>query len=671
MGMHRRRAFRPEANSARIPGLATALMALGPLFFDRKDNSQMLKDIREKFTGGFAIGILVLIGIPFLFFGLNYSFTGAGTAATVDGDEITISRFEQSYRDALQANTDLAQASGAVRVQIRYAVLDRMIRERLIDNHLRANGYQISDRQVTDLIQQEPTFQDDGVFDRSLYKEFLAARGLKAGNFERGQRQRLRQEQLQRAIAASAIVTPAEYRRYLNLVAEQRVVTLATLGQDSVSADIAVSDEMITAYYGDNPTLFQVPDTADIEFIAIRRDQLAANVNVSEEELAEFYKGSKDRYLQDEQRQARHILILFDGDAAAAESTANDLMTRLQAGESFEELAREYSQDGGTSSQGGDLGSLTQSQLSGELGDAIFSMAEGALEGPVKSEYGYHIVRLDSVSEQGPLALDEVRSELLRELRDSGADTAFRDLEGQISNALFDATDLQSIAASVGIDVESASGFSRAGGEPFGANQAAIDAVFDDIVLHDGQISELIELDANTSAIFKVTQYNEATRRALIDVRDEIDDAIRAQAVERLMIDRAEQILAAMAEGVDFGQAAEAAGATVSKPQLISRQAKEIDQAVLFEVFAAGKPTQAVPVRGRVRNIAGGYTVFSLDAVLPGRPESIPLAERDARKLQLAQESGIGDYRAFVQALYDDADIAINDDILAAQDLLQ
>ncbi len=631
----------------------------------------MLQDIREKFTGGFAIAILVLIGIPFIFFGVNYNFTGAGTAATVDGDEITVFQFEQNYRDTMQGNPNLAEASATVRVQIRDAVLDGMIRDRLVEIFLRASGYQISDRAVTDMIQQEPTFQSEGVFVRTLYDEYLAARGLDAGNFELGQRQRLRQQQLQRAIAASAIVTPAEYRRYLNLIGEQRVVTLATLDQDAVSGDIAVSDEAIVAYYDDNPTLFQLPDTADIEFIAIRRDQLAAATDVSEEELADLYENSRDSYLQDEQRQARHILILFDGDEAAAESTANDLMTRLQAGESFEELAREYSKDGGTSSQGGDLGVLTESQLAGELGDAIFSMDEGALSGPIRSEYGYHIVRLDSVLEQGPLALEEVRAELLRELRDKAADAAFRDLEGQISNALFDAVDMQSIAASVGVDVETANGFSRAGGEPFGANQAAINAVFDDVVLNGGQISEVIELDANTSAIFKVIQYHEATRQSLADVRGEIGDAIRAQEVEQLMIDRAEQILAAMADGKDFGQAAEAAGATLSKAQLISRQTQEIDQAVLFEVFTAGKPTQAVPVRGRVRNLAGGYTVYSLEAVLPGRPESIQLVERDARKLQLTQQSGVGDYRAFVQALYDGADIAINDEILAAQDLLQ
>ena len=96
-----------------------------------------------------------------------------------------------------------------------------------------------------------------------------------------------------------------------------------------------------------------------------------------------------------------------------------------------------------------------------------------------------------------------------------------------------------------------------------------------------------------------------------------------------------------------------------------------MDQAVLFQVFSANKPEPDAPVIGQISNVGGGYTVFSLDAVLPGRPESIPLAERDAGKLQLAQQAGRGDYISFVQALYDNADIVINDDVLAVPDLLQ
>ena len=133
---------------------------------------------------------------------------------------------------------------------------------------------------------------------------------------------------------------------------------------------------------------------------------------------------------------------------------------------------------------------------------------------------------------------------------------------------------------------------------------------------------------------------------------------------------RAEQMLQSLAEGQDFAAAAEAVGAAVSEPALISRQAQDVDQSVLFAVFTAGKPTADNPVTGRTQNMAGGYTVYSVDAVLPGRPESIPLAERDSGKQQLAQQSGFADLAAFVMALRADADIIINEDVLTASDLL-
>jgi hypothetical protein len=103
----------------------------------------------------------------------------------------------------------------------------------------------------------------------------------------------------------------------------------------------------------------------------------------------------------------------------------------------------------------------------------------------------------------------------------------------------------------------------------------------------------------------------------------------------------------------------------------LGRADQTVDQALLFDVFAAGKPTAEKPVMGRVRTLDGAYSVYSLDAVLPGRPESIPLAERDQGKLMLAQQSGVGDFQAFVKSLYDNADIAINNDVLAAEDLFQ
>ena len=631
----------------------------------------MLTKIREKFTGKLAVAVLGIIFVPFLFFGVSAPLTGSQIAATVDGSEIGVLQFEQAYRDQLEANPSWSQFPDEIRVQIRQSILDSLVRERLVNMYLIEDGYQVSDKLLTAWLQRVPDFQVDGVFDMDTYRNWLLTRGLDPEQFEANQRVSLRSDQLRRAIGGTSLITPADYRRFLNLIAEQRLVSLATFDIESAMAEVEVNDEMVVAFYDSNDTLFLTEETVDVAFIEVRRDEISGNIEISEDVLLEYYEDNQDRYLQDEQRQARHILVLSGDDEEAAEAEAAALLARIQAGESFETLAAEHSDDGGTAASGGDLGALTRSQLPGELGGAVFSMDAGEVDGPIKSDFGFHVVQLDAILEQGPLPLEQVRGELLTELRDREAEDAFLELERQVSDTLFDAPDLETIAAATGLEVKTVAGFTRAGGEPIGANQAAIDAVFDSRVLYDGEISEVIELDASRSAVFKVATHNEASRQSLEDVREEIIAALQSQEAQTIVFNRAEQLLVALNNGEDFGAAGEAAGAAVSAPTLLARQDTETDQAVLAQVFMAKKPTLSSPVTGSVNNSLGGVTVYSLDAVLAGRPESIPLADRDAGKLELAQQAGSSDYLAFVQALYDKADIVMSQDALAEQELFQ
>ncbi len=524
----------------------------------------MLQNIREKFTGWIAISILALIGFSFVFVGLNYSFIGQSYAAKVDGIDISVGQFENAYREQLQANPQLAQLPEEYRQQLRSNILEQLIQQRVIDNYLDKAGYQISDEDVTAMIQRAPEFQVDGEFDIETYRTLLAQAGYEPARFEAAQRLSLRRQQLQRAIRGSALVSPAQYRRFLNLAAEQRVVTLATIDADAMQNEVTVTDEMITAFYDDNPTLYQLPETADVEYVEISRSDIAATVSVSEQELQEYYESSKERYLQDEQRQARHILVPFGDDEDAAETTARELLARAEAGEPFEDLARDYSADGGTAAQGGDLGVLTRSQLPGELGGSIFSMDAGTIEGPVKTDFGYHVVRLDRILERGPLPLDQVRGELTGELQDRQAESRFRDLERKLSDALFDATDIRVLAAAIGTEVKTAAGVTRLGGGDFASNQAAIDAIFDEAVLAGDLLSEIVELDANRTAVFAVTNHVAAQRQPLDEVREAIAEALKARQAESLMAEKAEQMLAALAAGEEFTAAAESIGATAA-----------------------------------------------------------------------------------------------------------
>ena len=629
----------------------------------------MLQNIREKFTGWIAITILALIAVTFVFVGgASFTLIGDNYAAKVDGVDIGLGQFEAAYQDQVQQNPQLVTMGPDVRAQVRRQILEQLIQQRVIDNYLAEAGFQVSDADVTAMIQRMPDFQVDGQFDLDTYRQLLAVNGYQPTDFERAQRVTLIRQQLQRAIGGSALVTPADYRRYLNLAAEQRIVSLAAIDPATVADQINITEDMVTGYYDSNPTLFQLPESADLEYVEIRLADVASSIEVTENELREYYELNQDMYEQDEQRQARHILILFNDDEAAAEAEANELLARVNAGESFADLARENSDDGGTSEQGGDLGVLTQTQLPGALGDAIFDMTEGEVRGPVKTDFGFHVVRLDSILESGPLPLEQVRAALINDIQAEQGNELFRGLERDLSDALFDATDIRALAEAVGVEVKTTSGFTREGGEPFGANSRVIEAVFDETVLSGSQLSEIVEIADDHAAVFAVTNHTLASRQPLDDVREQVESALRNQQAETLMASKADEMLAALEAGADFGAAAEQVGATAGDPVVMMRDEQEADQFVSVAVFTAVKPTQENPTRGSTRNGVGGYTVYSVEAVLPGRPEAIPLEQRDAGKTQLTDQTGFGDFVAFVQQLREDAEIIINDDAVAANE---
>jgi peptidyl-prolyl cis-trans isomerase D len=632
----------------------------------------MLQNIRENLTGKVALIVLGTITLSFVFVGgANFTTIGSSYAAKVDGVDISVSQFENTYRQQVQSNPQLAALPDQFRLQLRTNVLEQLIQQRVVDNYLDEVGVRITDKQLTSVVHQFEEFQLDGRFDRATYETVLEGANMTPAQFEATQKLNMRRAQMQRAIRGSSIVPPSNYRRFLNLAFENRVVTTALVSPESVADEINVSDEMVVAFYEENPMMFNLPETADVEYVEIRRDAVAADVSVTEEQLQEYYELNKDRYQQDEQRQARHILILFDDDEVGSEAVANEMITRVRSGESFEVLAGQYSKDGASAANGGDLGPLPRTQMPDALGDAVFSMNEGEIKGPIKGDFGFHVARLEEILESGPLPYDQVRPSLLTELQDEQAEGLFLVLERKLSDALFDATDIQALADAVGAEVQSAAGFARDSAAPFDGSQIAVDAIYDPSVLSGAVMSEVTELDVNRTVVFAVSKHNEAARDTLENVRGQISAALTSQQSEDLMAGRAQRMLDAVRGGEEFAAAAVLVGAEESTSSIVTRNDEDADQSLAVAIFTALKPTEGNPTLGSTRNDSGGYTVYSLDAVIAGRPESIPLADRDAGRTQLVDQYGTGDFMAFVQALRANAEVIISEDALAAQDLFQ
>ncbi|MDE0755172.1 MAG: peptidyl-prolyl cis-trans isomerase [Woeseiaceae bacterium] len=632
----------------------------------------MLQHIRERFTGVFAIVLLGMLAVSFIFFGIgNFTFLSGDFAAKVEGSEISLAQLEGTYQNQLLTYSDYGNLPPEIRQTLKSNTLERMIRERLVEVHVMNEGYRIGDEQIATLLQSATQFQENGVFNRELYYAWLDQTVQDPRMFEANQRREYRISQLQRGIGATAFVTPTEYRRYLNLFAEQRQASVAIFDIAALADTIVVKDEDVQTYYAARPDDFRSSESVDFEYIEINREALAAEIEIVEDVLQQYYDDNSHRFLQDEQRQAHHILLTIDAGEEAAEQQAIALTARVNAGEPFEDLARQYSNDGGTAPQGGDLGTVMQSQMPGALGDAIFSMDNGDVLGPVRTDFGFHVLRLDQVISGGALPLAQVRGELMQELQADGVEGQARALERQLSDALFDATELEAVAADAGLEVMAVTEFTRTGGEPFGANQAVIDTVFDSLTLSEGQISDVVEVDANRSVMLRVVEHHEAARRSVDDVRDEIIFGLQSERAINIIEDRSRRLREALEEGRDFAEMAFELEADFTPDLLLGRQSTDVDSIVLNDIFRSKKPSPGHSRLGSAITANGDYVVYMVDAVVPGRPETIPLAERDQRKEDLQNTAGAADYNAFVNELVRTASIERNEGALAEPDFLQ
>jgi peptidyl-prolyl cis-trans isomerase D len=627
----------------------------------------MLQNIRERITGKFALAILVIIGSSFLFFGINSNFIAFGYAAKVNDKEIPIPVFENAYRDQLlrfeEQGIDIPDD---VMQLVKEGVLDALIRDTVVDIYLEDNGYRVSDAIVTDFIQRQLDFRSEGKFSKEIYYAWLNQRVLDPSQFEESQRKGIQKSQLQRGIGATSFVTPSEYRRYLNLYFEQRQVDIIEVDIAKIAANISIDNNEIQMFYDENIETFIKPESVDFKYIEIDRNNLSSNVEVTDEELQQHYDNSSFRFLQEEKRQAQHILIPFGDDEISSNNLAMELTNRAQSGESFNDLAKQYSQDGGTASRGGDLGMLLKSQLPGGLSETIFSIEEGEVEGPLKTDFGFHVVKLMSIEMGGSLPMDSIRSELETEIKLQKSANVFTDLERSISDALFDLRNIDSLAENLDLEINNAIDFTLQGGEPFGSNQALIDAMFDGHIINEREISEIIELDANRSLVFQVFKHTQSSPQEIGEVSDVISGAIKTEKARQQALQLIPELMEKLAN--EDAEVSVAAQLYITTSSLVTdRQNTSFDPMINSAIFQVKRPIDEQLSVGTTTAQNGNVVLFNVTEIIPGRPEMIPLAERDAGKIQLSSRSGTSDYAAFVSELEKAVDIVRSQDVITRQ----
>ena len=630
----------------------------------------MLQKISDSLKGRKVLAYLLLFPLAAVFalWGavgiVNMDLFGVTTwAAKADGEKVAVNDIQEAWRERQSEwqqrfSSDIPDA---LKAQAQDELLEQYVRDALLAKRTREFGYRVSQQRVRGAIEGLAAFQIDGKFNAMVAKAALAQRGTAEAKFETEIRSDLQKRELERALAVSEFRTAGELDRMLGLEDEQREVQIATLPQARF-APANIDASAVEAWYNAHVADYMQPESAQLQFAELRLEQVASSAAVAEQDLKDYYAKNRDRYVDPEKRRARHILInIVGGDDAAALKKAQSVLAEARAGKDFAELARQYSQDGGSAKQGGDLGWAERSAFVGPFSDALFSMSANEIRGPVKSEFGYHIIRLDGVQGGKSRSFEEARAEIASEVRKNKAADDFGSRYELVQRELEKpGADLVTTAKLAGMSVSEVPDFQRGvGAAPLGNDAALQDVVFGDAVLNQKKIGGPVNLGQDRFVIVRAVAHRKAAAKPLASVRDAVVTAVRAQKATAAALAAAELAKSRLAAGESIEKVAAQSGAKLEPARFVGRADPAMAAKVREIVFAGLRPQAGTPHYYAIALEQGGAAIVAVTAakLAVDRSNAQLLSQRANQQLQSAGTAAIG---AYVQEMRRSADVTKN-----------
>jgi len=521
----------------------------------------MLDAIRNHTQGWLAKVILALITIPFALFGIDSYFNDAGSniaIAKVNGDKISVQEYGNAIdnvRNRLQSQNEKIDPSILESAELKQSVLDGLITRRLVNAEIQHANFKISDEQLSTYILGMPEFQENGKFSEDIYQKTLAQNKLTVSKFENDRRNELLSQQARDGLAMLVSVPNGVTDQALKFAHQQRDVSVAEIKVAQFVAQTKVTPEQVKAYYEQYKDKFKVPEQVKLEFALLSAAGLVSQMQVTDAEVKQFYEENVAKFQGDEQRQASHILIGFGvaataAEKAAAKDKAADILTQLRKDpKRFEELALKNSQDPGSATRGGDLGSFGRGAMVKPFEDAVFNMKVDQISDLVESEFGYHIIKLTGVTGQSS-SFESMKPQIKGELLFQKAQAKYAELADDFSNTVYEQSgSLKPAADKFGLQVQPTGWLNREDGAKFFKNEKLINSVFSDEVLKEKRNSEAVEVSPNNLVSARVLEYKPAAPRSFDDVKSGIEALLKLEQATKLATEKGLADLAKLKSG--------------------------------------------------------------------------------------------------------------------------
>lgn len=609
--------------------------------------------------------VLAVATLPFLFWGIESYRTGESedTVAQVAGEKISRQEFEQALReqqDSMRAamgenfNADLLN-----RPEMRSAVLDGLIQQRLLKHESARVGLAVPDDQLVEMIRNISAFQENGDFSKQRYEELLRGQGMTPRAFEARVRQELMRQQLVAPFSEIGFLSDTVAEKLMRLSEEKREIHLGQILPAQFALEIKPDDAAIQAYYDRHQAEFRLPEQVRVEYVVLSMDDLASHSRVSEEEAMNYFQEHKGEFGQPEERRASHILISVPADASDAEKAdarakAEQLLQQVkQNPQSFAELARQHSQDPGSAANGGDLGFFARNTMVKAFEDAIFAMSPGDISDVVETGFGLHIIRLDDIKEGKPVEFNDVRKQVEQDMKKEKAAQSFSEMADSFSNTVYEQSDsLQPAAEKYGITVKRSGWIGRDGGEsPYFDNERLLQAVFSEDAITDKRNTEAIEVSPNTLVSARVIDYQPARTPPAEEVRDTIKKRIVLEEASRMAVREGKEKLAELQKGKS--------GIVKWNPglQVSRRETQGLDGEIVQAIFKAD--VRNLPAYAGVANAQGGYTLIRIDNVIKFVMPSA--TQRKAFTKQLQERVAQEEFSAYLASIRKRYDVSVKD----------
>jgi len=630
----------------------------------------MLETIREKFTGWIAGLIIGAISIALVisFGNMNQTPIDQDVVITVNDREITLIDYREEYTNQLLQFQEVFgdEIPKSLEFTIQESATENLIMKTLLNDYVDAQGYRVSPEYVAELITTNPNFQLGVGFNRENYQAILSSQGVSQSQYENDLRIELQINQLRRGLIESSFITPSEFRQFVELQMEERDGQYLLIPSSKFADQVSLDNEAVSAFYTENINSFMTEEEIDVEFLSIDIEDIAQSIEFSTLDVEQYYKENLDRFRSNEERKSSHILISFDDEVIedAALEQSKDILLRIKGGESFEELAQEFSDDSGSATNGGDLGWAEPGLFVSEFDQVLYALEIGEISDPVKTQFGYHIIRLDDVKEGRKKEFAEIEEELTEEYSQLLAEDRLYDLAEQLDDLALQAyNELDTVADRLALELNQISAITRNGSSFLNQQPELIDILFSPSSIEQSENTPVYEFN-NSIVVARVVNHRLPETKSFSEVEDEIANLLTAQNSIEIANETAAQMLGLLSSGKTMTELSDLYQLELKEFNELKRNDDALPGAVMDAVFATLKNKIG---SNHYSTIATGEEVYVFEVLRlnSGRLDNYNDQERDSGKIALAEQLGTYEMASFAKELRENAEVEINPNLFS------